>query len=361
MKKFIICIFLLLGILLQPVNADYKVDTDSVENALDREFKEYIGNQDIENIDIDKGISSISYNFINIFKVKIKGAFAASLGIILCCVISSLINNFSLVSESKIGVKVTNYTCSFLIVTISIFSDGGIISKCSEAIVNIDRFSKILTPVFAISTAVAKHPLTAVSVASVSLIFMNIFTTIVLNIILPAIYMFAVLYVVGTMTDTPILYKLCDLVKWGITMFYKIIVMVFVGYISLSGIISSAGDVAAIKTTKTVISNSVPIVGSIISDASDAILSGANILKTSIGVYGVLGVCALCLVPFIGSLANYLVFKVTSAISASLCNLSAIKAVDGIATAYGLALASLATCCALQFITIVVTSVVTYL
>jgi stage III sporulation protein AE len=137
--------------------------------------------------------------------------------------------------------------------------------------------------------------------------------------------------------------------------------MVFVGYISLSGIISSAGDVAAIKTTKTVISNTVPIVGSIISDTSDAILSGANILKASIGVYGVLGVCALCLVPFIGSLANYLVFKVTSAISASLCNLSAIKAVDGIATAYGLALASLATCCALQFITIVVTSVVTYL
>jgi stage III sporulation protein AE len=172
--------------------------------------------------------------------------------------------------------------------------------------------------------------------------------------------MYTILGVIGTMTEVSSIDKICDLFKWVITMFYKIILIAFFGYISLAGLISSATDLTTLKTTKTVISNSVPIVGSIIADASDAILSGAGVIKISIGVFGFLGVCAICLIPFIKSLTGYIVFKVVSAISGSFCNNTICKVIDKVADSYNLALASLASCSALLFIMIVVTSVVTY-
>ena len=359
--KNIICFILVLINICIPIFAEYKIDTNKVEKALGSEFNEYIGNQTAADVDVEKGFKSLLNNAKSVFKSSIKKAIAGSLSIVVCSVLISVVKSFSDISGSAISVKLVDYTGALIIIIITLLPGGSLIQECFVAINNIKNFSKILTPVYALAAAIGKHPLTAVSTASATLIFTNILSVVATNIILPIIIFYAVIYSAGVVCESTVLIRLCDLLKWCIVTFLKVIMIIFTGYISLSGIVSSSGDALAVKTAKTVISNAVPIVGSIIADSTDTLLAGIGVVKTGVGVFGILGVCAICLLPFIKCLSYFLIYKVVSAVSGSFFNASGAKAIDGITTAYSLSLATLGSCCAVQYISIIISASVTAL
>ena len=66
------------------------------------------------------------------------------------------------------------------------------------------------------------------------------------------------------------------------------------------------------KATKLTISGMVPVVGGILSDASEAVLVSAGIMKNAAGIYGLLTVIAIWIGPFLRIGVQYLMLKVTS-------------------------------------------------
>ena len=50
--------------------------------------------------------------------------------------------------------------------------------------------------------------------------------------------------------ENEMLEKVQDLVKWAMTWCLKIVLYVFTGYISITGVVSGSADAAAIKATK---------------------------------------------------------------------------------------------------------------
>ena len=118
------------------------------------------------------------------------------------------------------------------------------------------------------------------------------------------------LFNINTLTwDEEILKKLCGFVKWLSVWILKMILYVFTGYIGITGVVSGPTDAAALKAAKLTISGFVPIVGGILSDASEAVLVSAGVVKNAAGIYGILAIGAVCLGPFLKIGLHYLMLK----------------------------------------------------
>lgn len=83
---------------------------------------------------------------------------------------------------------------------------------------------------------------------------------------------------------------------------------------SVQGTASGIKDGVAMKTTKFITGNFIPIVGRTFTDAADTILSASLLLKNAIGIVGVIIVIFLALFPAIKILAIALTFKIAAAV-----------------------------------------------
>ena len=80
-------------------------------------------------------------------------------------------------------------------------------------------------------------------------------------------------------------------------------------------------DASAVKAVKLTISGMVPLVGGIISDASETILISAGLLKNATGIYGLLAILAIFVGPFLKIGTQYVLLKLTAA----LCSIFSVK------------------------------------
>ena len=79
--------------------------------------------------------------------------------------------------------------------------------------------------------------------------------------------------------------------------------------------ISGTTDAAALKAAKLTLSGVIPVVGSMIADASEAVLVSAGVLKNAAGIYGLLAITAIVIHPFMMIAVQYLLLKASGAIS----------------------------------------------
>ena len=90
---------------------------------------------------------------------------------------------------------------------------------------------------------------------------------------------------------------------------------------------------------KTVISGAVPVVGGILSDATEAIAAAALTLRGTLGVLGVFSVLALCLVPLLRMAVQYLFYQLAAFFSGMVGSQSLSKFLEQLSSAFSLMLA----------------------
>ena len=121
----------------------------------------------------------------------------------------------------------------------------------------------------------------------------------------------------------------------------------------LTGVISGTTDAAALKVTKTTISSVVPVIGNILSEASEAVLVGAGVVKNAAGVYGMLAILAVCFEPFALIGIQYLLLKLTAAICSVFATKQATELISDFSDAMGMLLAITGTICLMLLISTV--------
>lgn len=80
--------------------------------------------------------------------------------------------------------------------------------------------------------------------------------------------------------------RIAGTLKWVVTSVLTVVLLVFVGYLTVSGVIAALPDAVTVKAAKFTMSSLVPVVGGILSDAAETVLAGARILKNAVGVFG---------------------------------------------------------------------------
>ena len=107
------------------------------------------------------------------------------------------------------------------------------------------------------------------------------------------------------------------------------------------------------KAAKITISGMVPVVGGILSDASEAVLVGAGVVKSGVGVYGLLAVISVVTVPFLKIGIQYLLLKVTAATVSIFSSKQTTELISDFSTALGMLLAATGTICLMLLISTV--------
>lgn len=214
-------------------------------------------------------------------------------------------------------------------------------------------YGKLLLPVMTTGLAAQGGVGKSAALYSGTAVFNTVLGSILGKLLVPVVYIYLALAVSNSAIGDQTLKKIRDLIKWCGTWVLKLGLYIFTGFLSLTGVITGSADAAALKLTKTTISTVVPVIGNILSDASETVLISAGLIKNAAGIYGMLAILALCLEPFFKIGIQYLLLKVTAATVSIFSSKQTTELISDFSTALGMLLAATGTICLMLLISTV--------
>jgi stage III sporulation protein AE len=211
----------------------------------------------------------------------------------------------------------------------------GAVSACAEEICTCFQqvkttlarctdFMTIFTPVFSAMMTATGQIGTAVAYQSGMLLLTNLLMQLLQRILLPFLSMSFAIAIANAVYTEHTLDGLLQLTKRITTWSLGFLMTFFIGAISMQSIVSSASDGLTMKTTKYVVSNFVPIVGSAVSDAYATVIGSLQVLKSATGAVGI----AILLLIFLPVLLKVILYRLALQIALALADLFAVKQVS---------------------------------
>lgn len=331
---------LIVGLLISPVKA-----TAITAPEAPADVQQYMP-EDTESF--SNGLWYVIRSVISTVKPDIAEAAKTCLSLIAVVLLISLINQVSKRSAQSANLLLAVSVGFLMFRSTNVFIQIG-----SDTIVQMSDYGKLLLPALTAAAASNGAATAATALYAGTLIFISLLTTLISKCIVPLVYIYMALSIAGCAIQHDVFKGIKKFVKWLTTWLIKTVLYVFSGYMGITGVIHGSVDAAAIKATKLTISSAVPVVGSILSDASETILVSAGIMKNSIGIYGLLATIAICLGPFLRIGIHYLLLKLTSGI----CGVFALKQggdmLQEMTDSMGLILAMTGSVCLMLLISIV--------
>ena len=230
---------------------------------------------------------------------------------------------------------------------------NSLVHLATNTIEELSTYNKLLLPVMTAALAAQGGTTSAAALYTGTVFFDSVLTALIVRIIAPSLYFYLCVCVATSAIGNDMLKKIQDFLKWFMTTSLKWILYIFTGYISITGVITGTVDASALKAVKLTISGVVPVIGSVLSDASETILVSAGVMKNAAGVYGILAVIAVCIGPFLQIGVQYLLLKLCGAVCNVFGHKSSSGLVDNFSTGMGFALAMTGTVCILLLISLV--------
>jgi len=222
-----------------------------------------------------------------------------------------------------------------------------------STIEQISTYGKLLIPVMTASLAAQGGVSTSGALYAGTAIFNTVLSATIVSLFIPVLYIYLVISIANSAIGNEMLKQIQKFIKWLMTWLLKLATLIFTGYISITGVVSGAVDTSALKAAKIAISGAVPVVGGLMSDASEAILVSAGLMKNAAGVFGLLTILSLWLAPFLKIAVHYLLLKITAAFCSAFGHKETCGLIQDFAGVMGLTLAATGVMCLLFLISTV--------
>lgn len=295
-----------------------------------------------------QGLWSIIKDAVALVQPQIARSAATCMGLIAVCVLVSIFAAFPGSSS-----RVTELIGTIAVSSLLLGTSNTMVRVSTDTIFELSAYGKLLIPVMAAAVAAQGGAGTSAALYTGTVIFDAALCQIIEKLITPMLYLYICAAIANAAIGQDMLKKLRDLLKWLMTWCLKTVLYIFVGYIGITGVAGGATDAAALKAAKLTISGMVPVVGGILSDASEAVLVSAGLMKSAAGIYGLLALIAIGIGPFIQIGVQYLLLKA----AAALCQVIGGKGISDIlqdfSSAMGLALGMACAVCLLLLISVV--------
>lgn len=282
----------------------------------------------------------------------LRPSFAEASGICLSLIVANVLISI-LQSFSGIAKRTVELAGILLISVILIKPANAFIQLGVETIAELSEYGKMFLPVMTAAVAAQGGAATSVALYTGTTFFNSVLTAAISKLVVPVLYIYLCLCVASSAVEEDLLKTLHNFVKWLLTWSLKIILYIFTGYIGITGVVSGAADATALKAARIAISGAVPVVGGILSDASEAILVSAGIMKNAAGVYGALAIISICIGPFLRIGLQYILLKITAAVCAVFSTKKTAELIENFSGGMGLVLAMTGTVCLLLIISTV--------
>ena len=257
-----------------------------------------------------EGLAEILRDAVSMLRPDLAEAASTCCGIFAAVLLVSLLKSFPGVPE-----KISELTGTVCVSAALLTGVNSLIHLGSQTVAELSAYGKLLLPVMTTALAAQGGVTSSAALYTGTALFNTLLGSLITGILIPLIYIYLAFAGVNSAVGEEMLKKLRDLVKWLMTWCLKIILYVFTGYMGITGVVSGTTDAAALKATKLTISGMVPVVGGILSDASEAVLVSAGLAKNAAGIYGIFAILAVSLGPFLRIGVHYLLLKSTAALS----------------------------------------------
>lgn len=224
--------------------------------------------------------------------------------------LQSLQNAFETTAVSKIA-----YSVVFMVLMIIALNSFQLsIQYASGAIQNMIHFTIAFIPILLALIATSGGIISAGFFHPVILFLTNVSGLFVDRIVLPLLFLSVLLSIVSTLTSQYKATQLAGLLRnWSVGLL-GVFMTVFLSIVSLQGSATAVADGIAIKTTKFVTSNFIPVVGKMVTDATDTVISASGLLKNTVGIAGVSILLLLIMFPAVKILIIAFVYKLSAAL-----------------------------------------------
>ena len=239
------------------------------------------------------------------------------------------------------------------ITSILLLSTNSLIRLGTGTLEEMQEYGKLLLPVMTAAMAAQGGITTSAALYGGTAVFNSLLTSLSNRLLIPMVYLYIALAAANAALGEEMMKKLREMVKTFVSWCLKTLLTVFTTYMGITGILTGTTDAAALKAAKVTFSTFVPVVGGILSDASEAVLVSAGFAKNAAGLYGIFAILALFVAPFLKIGVHYLLLKATAAISSLFGTKSMSELIGDFSTAMGLVLAMTGSACVLQLISTV--------
>lgn len=325
MKKIIFAILILI-VFIQPVFAE----GFSIENV-PKEAETYLA----ENPNgFWEDLCDVLLTALSDLRPDISEAVQTCLRIVCVVMLGSILTSFA--TDRKITIQ--------LVMTVAIgilLMDSGdsLLQLGKNTVQKISEYGKLLLPILTGALATQGAVTTSTALYTGSMLFSTVLNAAVSKLMIPLLYLFLCVCIANSALADETLKRIQSFLKWLMTWSLKTILYLFTGYMSISGVISGTVDSTALKATKLAISGAVPVVGNILSDASETILLSAGVVKNSVGAYGMLTILAFLVGPFFKIGIQYVITKCTAAVCAVFAQKEIVGLLDDYSSVMGFVLA----------------------
>ena len=330
--KRILLIGVLLGWLALPVD------------ALDLTAPRVPGVEQAENQSFSEAVLEILGDAVAGFQPDLREAAGICMTVLAAVAVLSIL---SAVPGKKHGIRLAG---TVLVASVLLEPAHALIGLGADTVAELSEYEKILLPVLTAALAAQGGVGTSAALYAGTAAFNALLSGLISRVLVPVLYIYLALAVGHAAVGEEMLKKLRDTVHsaagWGL----KIVLYVYTGYISITGVVSGTTDASLLKAAKLTISGAVPVVGGILSDASEAVLVSAAAVKNAAGVYGLLAILSLWIGPFLRIGAHYLMVRAVGAVGGVFGVEGVTGVIDAFAAAMGLLLAMTGAVCLMLMI-----------
>jgi stage III sporulation protein AE len=288
---------------------------------IDEEMMSYFPELSLQNIienirkgELDLSLAGILQGMVRmLFKEVIaNGELLAKLVIltVVCAILHTLLAAFDQGTTAKLA-----YAIAYLVlIVLAVGSFTVAMNIGREAIERMVTFMQVLLPILltlltamgGIATAALLHP--------VMILSLSLLGTVITSIVLPLIYLAAILAIVNQISSRLQVSRLISLFKQISLGILGVCLTVFVGVISIQGVAGAVADGVTIRTAKFMTGAFIPIVGRMFSDVMEAVIGTSILLKNAVGIVGVLIIFGLTVIPAIKIVVIALIYRVAAAL-----------------------------------------------
>ncbi|WP_442594814.1 stage III sporulation protein AE [Neobacillus sp. D3-1R] len=224
--------------------------------------------------------------------------------------LQTLQNSFEQSTVSKVA-----YAIVFMVLMIIALNSFHIaIDYTKDAINTMISFILALIPLLLALIASSGGLISAAFFHPVILFLMNMSGVFIQYVVLPMLFLSALLSIVSTLTEHYKVSQLANLLRnWSIGLL-GLFLTVFLGVISVQGASTAITDGVTIRTAKFITGNFIPVIGRIFTDATDTVINASVLLKNTVGIAGVAILILIAAFPAIKILMIAFIYKFAAAI-----------------------------------------------
>lgn len=177
------------------------------------------------------------------------------------------------------------------------------LSSCVQAVCRAAESTSVFmgsfVPVYAGILVTAGHAVTAASYQTVVLFAAELITLLATHLLVPLLTVSLALGMAGSLNTGLRLDSLSSAINKGAAWLLGITTTLFVGLLTLQGIVGGAADTLSSRALRFSLSSMVPVVGGSLSEAFSAVKGCLGLLKSTVGGFGMLATALIVLPPLL--------------------------------------------------------------